>query len=190
MVIIISILALTAIPAITHQLRDRRTREAAERIATLYRNARMMAMGRGSAVLVSFDLQQDTVTVREAVRGGTGTCAHLPSSSCTLTNWTAASTDPNSSRVISDFELHNHPQYAGIDIGDENDDELLEVCFTPMGRAIARTASGDGTPFAPMNQISVIAVSRVVGGATQGLTRLVTLSPNGMSRLGTSESRP
>ena len=187
-VIIISIIALIAIPAITQQLRDRRTREAAERVATLYRNARMLAMGRGSAVLVSFDLQHDAVTVREAVRGGTGTCALLPSSSCTLTSWELPSTNINGSREVTGLTLPDRQEYANVDITDEAGETLLEVCFTPMGRAVMRTATG--VPFVPMNRVEVIAVARVIGGATQGLTRLVTLMPNGMSRLGTSEARP
>ena len=187
-VVIISVLAVIAIPAITQQLRDRRTREAAERIATVYRNARMLAMGRGSAVLVSFDLRRDTITVREAVRGGTGTCALLPSSSCTLTNWVLPPTNINGSRQVSRLSLPTHQRYPEVDISDEDGNSLIEVCFTPMGRSVIRTEAG--VPFDPMNGVEVIAVSRVVGGNTQGLTRLITLMPNGMSRLGTSEARP
>ena len=71
-VVIIAVIALLAMPAITKQMRDRRTREVAERLATLYRNARMRAMGRGSAVMIQFDYANDRVQVREAVRGGAG----------------------------------------------------------------------------------------------------------------------
>jgi Tfp pilus assembly protein FimT len=182
-VVIISVLAAIAIPAITHQLRDRRTREVAERLATLYRNARLRAMGRGSAVLVSFDLANARVDVREAIRGGSGNrCARLPMSSCTMTNWAATGTSAQS-QLLETLNLPVRGEYSGITLA--SDAALLDVCFTPMGRPVSRTAAG-GT-FAGMAQVHVITVTRSSGSEIVGLVRRVALLPNGLARLSTAE---
>jgi prepilin-type N-terminal cleavage/methylation domain-containing protein len=54
-VLIIGILASIALPSMLQRFRERRSAEAAQRVAALYRGARMRAMGRGSAVLVRYD---------------------------------------------------------------------------------------------------------------------------------------
>src|SRR5688572_14870591 len=51
-VLIITVFAAVAIPTAVSQLRDRRMQEAARRIGMVYRQARLRALGRGSAVLV------------------------------------------------------------------------------------------------------------------------------------------
>jgi prepilin-type N-terminal cleavage/methylation domain-containing protein len=182
-VIIISVLAVIAIPAITYQMRDRRTAEAAERIATLYRNARLRAMGRGSAVLVSFDLTNERVDVREAIRGGSGNaCARLPMSSCTMTNW-AATGAAAQSQLLETLDLPQRAEYSGIALSGAT--QLLEVCFTPMGRPVQRTVAG--STFAGMTGVPVISVTRSSGGQIAGLVRRVALLPNGLARLSTAE---
>src|SRR5690606_14583117 len=95
-VVLITILAAIAIPLATKQMRDRRTHEAAQQVATLYQSARMRAMGRGSAVLVRYvPGAPATFELLEAQRGPATTpegavdaaCAALPVSSCLTTNW-------------------------------------------------------------------------------------------------------
>lgn len=180
-VVIISVLAVIAIPAITHQLRDRRTGEAAERLATLYRNARLRAMGRGSAVLIRFDLTNERVEVREAIRGGAGdACARLPMSSCTLTDWGANST---TNQLLEWLDLTQRSEYSGITLSGAA--SLLDVCFTPMGRSVWRTTAG--AAFAGMVGVPVITVTRSSGGVVSGLVRRVALLPNGLARLSTAE---
>ncbi|HSC85960.1 MAG TPA: prepilin-type N-terminal cleavage/methylation domain-containing protein, partial [Polyangiaceae bacterium] len=68
-VLIITILAVIAVPGISRQLANRRARTSADFIATLYRNARLRAMARGSAVLVRFDAATSRYEVREAIWG-------------------------------------------------------------------------------------------------------------------------
>jgi len=183
-VVIISVLAVIAIPAITYQLRDRRTAEVAERVAALYRNARLRAMGRGSAVLVRFDLANDRVDVREAIRGGAGdACARLPMSSCTLTGWAATST---TNQLLETLDLPQRGEYAGIGLTAATG--LLEVCFTPMGRPVSRTVEGGA--FAGMVGVPVITVKRSADGKVIGLVRRVALLPNGLARLSTAEQVP
>ena len=62
-VVMITVLATLAIPLVTEQLRDRRTQEAAERVAGVYRDARMRAMGRGMQTksVIIFPASQRTV---------------------------------------------------------------------------------------------------------------------------------
>jgi Tfp pilus assembly protein FimT len=183
-VIIIAVLAVIAIPAITHQMRDRRTGEVAERIATMYRNARLRAMGRGSAVLVRFDLTNDRVDVREAIRGGAGgACARLPMSSCTMTTWTDAAAQ---SQLLETLNLPQRGEYSGIALSSAT--QWLEVCFTPMGRPVQRTVA-NGT-FAGMTGVPVITVTRSSGGQIAGLVRRVALLPNGLARPSTAEQVP
>ena len=77
-VIIISALVVLAVPSITSQMRDRRTQRLSENVSIIYRNARMRAMGRGSAVLVRYDRSnspEGTLEVREGVEGLTAATA-------------------------------------------------------------------------------------------------------------------
>src|SRR5512142_3422479 len=90
-VVIITALSALAIPSILRQMRDRRTRQAAEEIASVYRQARLRALGRGSAVLVRY--ANNSYETREAVLGGaTPNCVQLPVASCTVPNWNNPST--------------------------------------------------------------------------------------------------
>jgi prepilin-type N-terminal cleavage/methylation domain-containing protein len=185
-VVIISLLAVIAIPAITYQLRDRRTGEAAERLATLYRNARLRAMGRGSAVLVRFDLKNARVDVREAIRGGAdNACARLPMSSCTMPDWDETD-ETAQSQLLETLNLPQRGEYAGIALSGATD--LLEVCFTPMGRPVSRTVAS--ATFTGMTGVPVITVTRSSEGHVAGLVRRVALLPNGMARLSTAERVP
>src|SRR5690606_33272633 len=82
-VILITILAAMAIPLATQQLRDRRTQNAAQQVATLYQTARMRAMSRSSAVLVRYaPSTPGTFTVLEAQREPNNTATSAPNEAC------------------------------------------------------------------------------------------------------------
>src|SRR5512142_2995898 len=97
-VVIITALSALAIPSILRQMRDRRTRQAAEEVASVYRQARLRALGRGSAVLVRYTRTTGTYQTLEAVIGpGTGApamagCVQLPVASCINTDWAGTNT--------------------------------------------------------------------------------------------------
>ncbi len=203
-VVIIGILSVMAIPAMINRLRDRRVRQASEEIATLYRNARLQSMGRGSAVLVRFSNAANpggAFEVREAVWGtsapsgtasGTG-CGRLPSSSCTTNtaggtqSWAtvAAATDDN--RLIDQFSPIGQNADIITKVLAPTVATLLpylDVCFTPMGRSFFRTDAGN--PFTPLVGVHRVSVGRYPGGATSpsvGVERKVALLPNGTARL-------
>ncbi len=189
-VIIVGVMAVLAIPTITGQMRSRRTQFVAKEISNLYRNGRIRAMGRGSAVLIRFDRAVDTegrFEVREAVRSAQANpnCDRLPVSSCTLTSWLPANQD---SMVIGQFVINGRAELDGIRtrVKDpaNNDQTAMDVCFTPMGRSFMRY--GQANPFTALTTIPRVKVSRVNTGseAPYGPSRWVLVLPNGNTRLG------
>jgi type IV fimbrial biogenesis protein FimT len=188
-VVIIAVLAALAVPTITQQMRSRRTQFAAKEVASLYRLARMRAMGRGSAVLVRFDGTVDAkgaIQVREAVRANSTdpNCDRLPVSSCTLTTWVPANND---SMLINQFDAKSYEGVqTQVNVGASNKPQM-DVCFSPMGRTFVRY--DQISPFATLTDIPEIQVARV-DGTTWGLIRRVLLLPNGAVRLGTAKEAP
>jgi len=201
-VVIITALAALAIPSIIRQMRDRRTRQAAEEIASLYRQARLRALGRGSAVMVRYRSSDNGFfEVREAVLGGAGTCAALPTTNCASTLWDQDATKANGSKLITQFnpaagvydgvtsiahasQVGGSPQVAGLaDLVADTGVANLDVCFTPMGRTLFRTTGTISDPLAPMTGVPAVTVSRNTGG----LTRIVLIPPNGLARTDVSQ---
>ncbi len=188
-VVIITGLASLAIPSIIRQMRDRRTRQAAEEIASVYRQARLRALGRGSAVLVRY-VSGNGFQMREAVLGGSSTCAALPVNSCTAALWGQGPTVANGDQLLSQFNPTGYV-YAGVTTtvyasggasvivtpGDTAGSTAnLDVCFTPMGRTQYRISQG--SPFIQMTEVPVVVVTRDTGG----LARVVVIPPNGLAR--------
>jgi type II secretion system protein H len=182
-VIMIGIIVTLAIPSIARQMRDRRMNQAAHQVSLIYRQARALAMGRGSAVLVHFDAgttPRGRFELREAIDIDRVDCKALPATSCSLANWDAASTsnrlvtkfDPADLDVYSNVQLKVHLP-SGADAG-----TAVDICFSPLGRPYRRQ-SFTGS-FAPMNDVPYVEVSPV---DSVGLTRTVLIVPNGASRL-------
>jgi len=179
-VIIIGIFAGLALPAVTHQLRDRRVHETAERIAMIYQQARMHAMGQGGAVLVRYSQGssgQGRFDVREALVGSVDTnqaCANMPSTSCTQTEWNNSA--QGQFRIMDTLDLGTEygldnvfavvvPESSGATGSD------MDVCFTPLGRSYKRYATSSDNILTPLT------------GVPQGLTRTVLVLPTGIARL-------
>jgi prepilin-type N-terminal cleavage/methylation domain-containing protein len=187
-VLIIGITAAMATPTVTKQVKERRARDAAQRVALLYSNARMRALGRGSAVLVRYVAGDastpPTFTVLESIEGaavasiGTGetaACAERPGLGCVTNNWGAAST---TARQVAKFtplpEISAVVSYQGANPG------TLDICFTPMGRGFSTVVPGSA--LTPMASVPTVDVWRPTGG--QGIVRTVAILPNGMARIG------
>lgn len=176
-VLIIGLLAAIAVPSMVERFRERRSAEAAQRIAALFRGARMRAMGRGSAVLIRYDSKG--FTLYEALRfrnDATIDCRGEPSSSCLNTDWT----EPNERAELTNFDAPNRSEYEGVAIkafAPAGEVTELDICFTPVGRAYQRTPTT-----VPLINAMVGAYTFTVQRAP-GLTRTVTLLPNGASRL-------
>ncbi|HET9930856.1 MAG TPA: prepilin-type N-terminal cleavage/methylation domain-containing protein [Polyangiaceae bacterium] len=174
-VLIVAILAVIAVPSVVERMRERRSSEAAQRIAGLYRGARMRAMGRGSAVMVSYD--QGSFIVREAVRpppADNPQCTGEPWSSCTNNDW---SNTKNYSE-LSRFAPTKRSEYEGLTLAAiPSTTTRIDICFTPMGRAYTRA---DNLPFStPMVQVA----SFNVGRSGSAITRTVMVLPNGVARV-------
>jgi type IV fimbrial biogenesis protein FimT len=187
-VIIIAALAVVATPQITRRMKDRRTQQAAHEVSLLYRNARMHAIGRGTAVLVRYaEANQGSVRVRERVMGvGSTICPTLPVASCTE----AALWDDTDSVEMGAFDPQDLPFYDGVRItadaralGGVQDQDFMEVCFTPLGRAFVRFAPT--VAWTPLRGVPQLNVARLAPNQQPiGLIRTVMVLPNGMARLG------
>ncbi len=191
-VIIVTIVTAMAIPMVTRQMQDRRTHEAAQRVAALYRNARMRAMGRGSAIMVRFSPgTRGAFTVLEAQRGTTDApvgvsdddCATLPISSCLTPDWNGA--EGVTYRRVTELDLAARGEYDSLSITMEDQSGTglsnLDVCFTPMGRTFFRKETT--AALTPLTNTHVAEVFRAKGGSRIGRTRRILLPPNGAARI-------
>jgi type IV fimbrial biogenesis protein FimT len=178
-VLIITVMAGLAIPTAIVQLRDRRVQEAARTIGSLFREARMQAVGRGVAVLVRYD--DGDFSVLEAREGTASACPDTPVPDCLSVPWVA---EPSRSRETQRYEpvaASGDMAALTVSLTDSTNSALsaLEVCFSPNGRAFARAAINDGTALQPMNQVYTVTLTR----KGQGRSRVVALLPNGTARL-------
>lgn len=167
-VVIIAILAAISVPAIAERLRERRSQEAAERIAILYRSARMRALGRGAAVFVRYNAGR--FEVFEALQPSpTAAGCLLPYNSCNNVPQTAE---------VTRFDIPARSEYESVEVTEGGGRTELDVCYTPLGRAFVRGAPTDA--LTPLASVLTFDVNR---GASGGLTRRVTVLPNGIARM-------
>lgn len=178
-VLIIGIAAALATPSTLEQMRERRARDAAQRIAQLYTSARMRALGRGSAVLVQYR-EGTGFTVLESIEGlasatahGAAACANQPGLGCLANNWT----DTSLSRQVATLATASD---LTVTAKDQNaaDRQKMDICFTPLGRSFI---SFNGV--APTGGMAG-AVTLGVQRTGKGLLRTVAILPSGMARLG------
>lgn len=185
----VAILATLAIPSISAQMKSNRIFRAAQEVAVLYRQARVRAMGRGSAVMFRFDRSggsAGSVVMLEALTpladGATEGACQTPRASCQQTNWTDASQFREIARFAPGANV-----YEGIAMtmergtGDEPTElSAAELCFTPLGRLFYRTNTGSAfTPLPTANDEPLsIRVARPDGIS---FARRVLLPTNGAS---------
>jgi len=199
-VVIIGVFATMAMPQITTQLRDRRVREAAQRVATLYQQARMRALGEGGAILVRYTPganNQGTFEVRHALTGTADLgCSIQPAPSCTQTDWNDVAL--GQFRISDRFEFGLTPG-LGATTGTQpvwatlipetssaitNSTSIMDVCFTPLGRTFVRySANGALVPLAGIPQVSVYRSPNGAVANAMGLVRTVLVPPSGAARL-------
>jgi type II secretory pathway pseudopilin PulG len=188
-VVIVGIFATLAIPQVTRRLRDRRVHETAQRVALVYQQARLRAMGQGGAVLVRYTPgggNQGRLETREALVGtGTAACALVPATSC-MQDWDVATT--GRFRVVDTLELSTQPYLDNVFATATTAPtpavatNYMDICFSPLGRAFARYANT--SPLAPMIGVPRVDVYRGSNATTPvGLTRSVLVLPSGIARL-------
>lgn len=191
----VGILATLAIPSINFQMKSSRTFRAAQEVATLYRQAKVRAMGRGSAVLFRFGTDAEGngfVELREAmglplVAGGCKT----PRSSCQGISWLPNQED---NREIAQFSVGKGP-YANISLamqrGEGDSPEALasgEICFTPLGRSFFRIDAT--TSFYPLPGDSPLPTILVDRTDNVSFPRRVLLPTNGAASIVAAEMTP
>jgi len=170
-VVIISVLAALATPGILARVNSYKTRSMAETIASSYRLARLRAMGRGASVVVRFN--SGTISVLEGIQGpGTAAagCQNLPAPSCLTpaNRFNAGSTAYQTVETYSAAGAYTLTSSLGT---------TSDVCFTPLGRAFARTDLA--AVFTPLVAPATVSVADPSGS----LTRQVFILPNGTSRV-------
>jgi type IV fimbrial biogenesis protein FimT len=177
-VVMIGIVVALGIPSIAAQMRDRRTNQAAHEVSLLYRQARSVAMGRGTAVVVRFRAaSRGSIEVLAAKNTDVQSCLGLPAPSCNANVWDTANTvsvgsfDPTRLGVYDNVKL----SFANIALDTEGD-----LCFSPLGRPYWRNVFVGDHNFLPMNEVPTVTVAPV---DDTGLTRTVLVVPTGASRL-------
>lgn len=186
-VTIIGIVAVVASPTFTWLLRDRRVDSVATGFSDIYRLGRARAMGRGSAVVLTFDnsvalptpsKRFGHVSMREAVLGpGAPSHAMLPSTSCLRTDWSNASATSRFVVAYEDRYKRNEPAKSVFLNPLGSKVSFVQICYTPRGRSFIRYANG--SPWLPLTGVPSI---RVTNDDT-GLVRFVVLPPNGAARV-------
>jgi len=181
-VVIIGLLAAIAVPQVASRMRERRATQAAQQIALLYRNARLRAMGRGFAVMVTYDSGTGAFSVLETLpAGGLTDCTPRLPPSCTTTAWNT----PTQTRVVETFNpaaSGDFGTFGGVSVSITEQPSgtaasLLNICFTPRGRTFSQVVAA--SPLQPMTGVIDINVGR----AAPKLQRQVNILPNGMARV-------
>lgn len=177
-VLLITLLAAIAVPSISRQMEARQARKAADIVASLYRTARLRALGRGSAVLVNYNHTSGLFELREAIVGESPVqpgCNQLPSSSCQNTDWQPTS---RFNQLLESFDAKADNQLE-VSMQDFQGSALsyFDVCFTPLGRAYSRTSAT--APMTPLTSVP----RALLKNPRIGAERQVTILPNGTSRV-------
>jgi type IV fimbrial biogenesis protein FimT len=176
-VIIIGVVAALAAPSVVGQMREGRARDAAQQIANVFTQARLRAMGRGSAVLVRYNATTgfqtfDSIEGTLATARGEAGCASAPGVGCLdVDHWAEAA----NKRLLGTYKPQADITVVGLDPSAAAKTDI-RVCFSPSGRSFASYLDQD--PSAPMAGSVEFTVQR---GA--GQLRRVALLPNGNARL-------
>lgn len=185
-VIIIGVSAALATPTIFTQMRQRRLREAAQNVASLYSTARMRALARGAAVKVNY-LGNGSFQVIESIDGATVAatrkspdCGDEPGLGCLTNTWNGGDT----TRQVSQLTLQSELGVVASD-PDGNAIPTMSVCFTPMGRSFVGV--DNNAALKPLAGAPVFTFTRN-GKWSGGYQYFVALLPNGVARMTRAEA--
>ncbi len=185
-VILIGILAFMAVPTMSAAGLDRRVYEDAANIQDLIREARARAVGRGGAVIVSFDTKGKpghfkTYEIRSDVDGG----QNLPLTSCRApTSWA----DVASLKEVGQADLGTYEKSNNITATIYGPDgkavDEANLCFTSFGRTYySKDRVFDGE--AVMQSAIRVEMKRRNADDTGnvGIVRNVLIPPTGAARV-------
>lgn len=188
---IIAIIAAMAAPSMIRVVRDQRTVKEVYSMMNAFREARLRALGRGTAIRADMQNQAKTgnttqVTVHEAfmvpVAG-----YEVPNPQCRTTTWYTPNpaVGATGSKQIYHFSqlLDGQPssqwvgndQLSGLPIATVDD----SICFSPNGRAYSLVAGVWGPP----PQTFEYQARRLEAGAPVGLIRAFKVFGNGTVRM-------
>ena len=191
-VVIIAILAVIAVPSFTSRFRQQRVVRAAQDIAEVYRTARTQALGRGSAVMVTFTPNVNgtgTVDLLEAVEGDVASatatranCGNAPGRGCLTNNWgniLAAPNVGNARRLYLFKPPKSVSTTAKVGSSTVSAGSAFSVCYSPGGRAyVNTTGTWNAASWTVLNTVLDLGVTG------EGRTHRVVVLPNGTARLG------
>lgn len=171
-IVMIGVMAALATPTFINVMRDRRVSQGALRAAEVFRLARSHALGRGSAVMVTWTeaaAGEGSLLVREATELGT----NLPANNCTTNNW---NNPPNARQLVLVLFAKGDFGLAEFTMSDSSGPlASADICFSPRGRAFYRTTGG----WAPLAEVPKFEVTN----SKTGMKRFIYVPPNGVARL-------
>lgn len=187
-VIIITLMASIALPGISRQMENHRTKQAAELVSGIYRGARLRSLGRGSAVLVRYTAgagTSGTFQTMEAIEGATAPagCGQLPEASCLnpAGRWVDTSDRQQPLQQASFGEGYNLVIAPRVMVGGTATAAAnVDVCFAPSGKSFIWSNVGADTALTPMTLPVVFDLTRTDG---VGFQRSVVVTPNGNARV-------
>lgn len=165
---LVAILSALAVPSVLLLVDKQQQAEAVQQIASVVRDARGLALGRGGVVLVRYPDGNGDVAVREAIEGtrAGGGCTTGPALGCARAGQWDSDTF---SRLIDTVSLPSGTAVAS----DGTSVTSLDLCFTPQGRTFANL---NGAGFAHLTR--EISFSQT----DNGFVRRVAVLPHGGTR--------
>jgi len=184
-VVIISILAVIAVPLFVERIRENAVNRSVAAMADVFRGARTRALGRGAAIMVTARAD-GSITVFEGVQGNVGAaaihaqCGNLPTRGCTTNDWgnVGAGAVIGTARTVG--EMAASTDYTTAVRHGAAVVTPLSICFSPGGRTFVNV-TGVWAPanWAPLTNVVTMSVT-----SSNGRTRNIVVLPNGIARVG------
>lgn len=197
-VVLISILAVIAVPTMAVARQDRLAFREADTFAQLIHGARLAAMARGAAQFVLLTSNGTTDRGKLLVFESVDASGN-PQSPCKLSGqWAGLPGGSTTNPIVAGENLNggagSMQEVAGLQttltIGAGSAVNTVGICFTPSGRtyvasgstlAAVLTAIQSARPFT--SELVVAVQRKPGGGAAVGLTRNVIMTSNGATRI-------
>ena len=167
-----------AAPSVMQLVKNERQAERVRAIAAVISNARSLAMGRGSSVLVRYPDANGNIEVREAVRGlEAAGCTNVAAVGC---SWPGRWDSIALSQPIERLSVSGIDPAMTVE-GPDGVVGAVSLCFTPQGRT---WASLGPNPLRPLtSEVSFVAendyfIERRVVVLPTGATRLIVTNTN------------
>lgn len=178
-IIIVGIVASLSAPSMMRLIRTEREAEELRRVAAVITEARALAMGRGSAVLVRYPDENGNIEVREALEGTTaGGCTNAPALGCVVAGRWDNDVQSHAVDAVRVSDIH-----AGMKVDTPRGElSAISLCFTPQGRTWAVLGTDEMAPL--KSEVSFVSTN------SHGIERRVLVLPTGVTRYLTRNTLP